>query len=260
MYSCILGDFSDYKVGCGTFDLVLADPPYGHIVKDPYDQITCQLLLSMLFEVTKFAMDALVEGGSLILFGGIGRHKYRPFLDFASTVESEIDNVHIRDFITWKKNRGYGCKTRYLFTREELLWITKGDKPSYFEKPYLEERHSDCTVAMLKGRKYQPHSKYKRRSNVWTDITEVMRGKVVSAQKPVELYNVIIRTHCPENGNIIDLFGGSGTSVISALGLDRNITIFEKDPDTYRKMVNHIDEKLKELDHSDKQLSFLVEK
>lgn len=224
----------------GDFDLILADPPYGKIIKDSYDRITAYNLTAMLLKIIKISMKLLKPGGSVILFGGIGSYKNRPLFEFLSRVEIEIEGSYIRDVITWKKNKGYGVSNRYLFTREEIIWLTKGKDPSFFDKPYLDVQHSEAVQSMLKNSKYKPHSKFKRRSNVWTDIKELMRGKLVTAQKPIELYDVIIKAHCPEHGAIVDLFGGSGASAISANKLNRNIIIYEKDPDVYKIMRDHI--------------------
>ena len=224
----------------GTVDLVLADPPYGNIVSDKYDKVTSNTLVSMLIELSRISIDILKPGGSLIVFGGIGTYKNRPMFEFLSKAE-EIKDLYIRDIITWKKNKGYGSSNRYLFTREEMAWITKGENPSYFMKPYLNEKHSKATVAMLKNAKYKTHSSYKRRSNVWTDIKEIMRGKIVSAQKPTLLYDVLIKTHCPELGLIVDMFGGSGNSAVSAKENNRSIVIYEKDPDVYKLMIDNIE-------------------
>jgi site-specific DNA-methyltransferase (adenine-specific) len=228
------------KLPAGDIDLVLADPPYGNIVKDRYDKITPQDLVDMLLAVVEASMRLLKPGGSLILFGGVGSYKNRPLFEFLSRVENEIEGAFVRDVITWKKNRGYGTQTRYLFTREEIIWITKGKEPAFFDKPYLDEKHSAATQAMLKNAKYKTHSNHKRRSNVWADIKELMRGKVVTAQKPQKLYDVLIETHCPELGGIVDLFGGSGASAISANRLNRNILIYENDPEVYGLMRDHI--------------------
>lgn len=225
-------------------DLVLADPPYGNIVSDQYDKLSSEDLLLILKEIAQHSMGVLKDGGSLILFGGIGKYRSRPLFKFLSEAE-DFENLYIRDIITWKKNKGYGAATRYLFTREEIIWITKGPDPAYFDKPYLEEKHSAATKAMLERAEYKPHSDRKRRSNVWTDVKEIMRNKLVSAQKPIELYDILIETHCPEQGNIIDMFGGSGNAAISANKNNRNIIIIERDKEVYKLMVNNIEKGLK---------------
>ena len=46
------------------------------------------------------------------------------------------------NIITWSKKRAYGVQHNYLQTREDLLYLVKGDikKPTTFNVPYLDEK------------------------------------------------------------------------------------------------------------------------
>lgn len=243
MIRTYLGDFKDVPFSYGA-DLVITDPPYGNIVSDSYDNIHSINLVLLLYNVVDTAFKFLKDNGSLIIFGGVGSFQNRPFFKFISELENVKPQYFIRDFVTWKKTRGYGVQDRYLFTREEFIWIVKKDSKYYFNKPYLDEKHSETTLGLLKKAKYKPHSNFKRRSNVWTDIREVMRNKIVSAEKPAELYSVIINAHCPKGGLILDFFGGSGNSVVAAVNSGMNIEISEVDPTVYDLMKGNIRKRL----------------
>ncbi|WP_297994047.1 site-specific DNA-methyltransferase [uncultured Clostridium sp.] len=44
-------------------------------------------------------------------------------------------------------------------------------------------------------------------------------------QKPTKLFNFLIKTHCPENGIVVDVCAGSGTTAISCIETKRNYII-----------------------------------
>lgn len=44
-------------------------------------------------------------------------------------------------------------------------------------------------------------------------------------QKPKALFEYLIRTHCPENGLVVDVCCGSGTTGVSAINTNRNFII-----------------------------------
>ena len=104
----------------------------------------------------------------------------------------------------------------------------KGDdikKPRVFNVPYLNE---------LRGyegynKKYPAKSPYKRRTSVWTDLTEIMKGKVHPTEKPQELLKVIIETSSNLGEVVFDPFAGSGSTGLAARSLNRSFVLIEKD-------------------------------
>ncbi len=209
---CDVNDFSDYR-SLGRADLIVSDPPYGRIVSESWDK---DFNAYDYIEHAEHCEQLLKPGGSALIWGGIGKPNDRVFFKFLSEVEERTD-LTIQNVITWSKKRAYGKANDYLFTREELVWLTKG-KPKTFNVPLLDE---------LRGyegynKKYPAKSKFKRRTNVWTDITEVMRGKIHPCEKPERLSEVIVRTHSNEGDLVLDLFAGSGNVSKVCKKLKRN--------------------------------------
>lgn len=183
--------------------------------------------------------------------GGIGKKGFRPFFLFCSIIEhlplikfnnkflfGIKNNLTLVDFITWKKKRAIGTKKKYLFTREELVYLLKGesDKPRIFNIPYLDK---------LRGyegynAKYPCKSPYLRRTNVWDDITEIFKGKDHDAQKPVKLAEIVIETHTNSGEWVADIFAGSGGTAIAARKLGRKFIVIEKDKNNYIKILNKL--------------------
>lgn len=69
--------------------------------------------------------------------------------------------------------------------------------------------------------KYPAKSKYKRVSNVWDDIPELMRPKR-NCEKPIPLLERLISTHSNMGDLVVDFFAGTGSTGVAARQLGRN--------------------------------------
>lgn len=105
--------------------LFLIDPPYYKIVKDSWDNQwrTPKDYVDWLYAVLEAIKPKMVQNGSIIFFGGIGRHKEHPFFNLLDRIEVN-DLYYFRNLITWAKRRAYGTATDYLFCREEIAWYS----------------------------------------------------------------------------------------------------------------------------------------
>jgi DNA modification methylase len=215
--------------------LIIADPPYGEIVKNDWDKgVKSSDYMSWTLECAKY----LSKGASLYMWGGIGKPHNRIFFDWLSKVEEETP-LALRNLITWKKRRAYGKKDDYLFTREECAWLVNGEKPRTFNIPLLDvERGYEGF-----NKDYPAKSKYLRRSNVWTDINELFVGKVHIAQKPERLAEIMIETHTKKGDTVMDPFAGSGSSGLAARRLGREFILIELDPTNFKLIVKRLNDK-----------------
>jgi DNA modification methylase len=207
----------DLREHLGKVDLLICDPPYGEILDEEWDH-ECYAGLGHLAE------SLLAHGGTAYIWGGVGTYKNRPFFKWLSEVEDRT-SLRLHNLITWGKKRAYGVQTNYLFTREECAMFVKGDKPKTFHIPLLEE---------LRGypgynKNYPAKSAYKRRTNIWTDVTEIFRGKIHKAEKPSRLAEIMIRTSSSPGDLVVDLFAGSGSTGVAALAAgERRCVLVEK--------------------------------
>jgi DNA modification methylase len=78
--------------------------------------------------------------------------------------------------------------------------------------------------------KYPAKSEFKRVSNVWTDIPELMRPER-NTQKPIALMERIIQTHTNPGDLVVDTFCGWGTTGVAALKLGRVFLGCERIPE-----------------------------
>ena len=206
-------------------DLFLTDPPYHGITSDAWDNEwpTERAFAEWLSAILLRALPKLTPTGSLVFFGAMGRHGSHPLFRVVTALED--GGFHWREWITWKKRRGFGKDKSYLYTREEILWFSRSPERTEvtFNKPYLSEKREGAGW----NKDYPALSEFKRVGNVWTDIDpviddcpELMRPKR-SCQKPEKLMDRLIATHSNPGDMVVDLFAGFGSTGISAVSMGR---------------------------------------
>lgn len=209
-----------------SIDLLLFDPPYAGIRKDSWDNQwkTNEDYVAWLLDLLRLAKPKMKDNGSVIFFGGIGKHNDRPFFKTILAIENQ-NLFHYRNMLTWGKRRAYGKSHDYLFTREEIVWysVSPARTQVTFNIPYLNQRRGYAGF----NKRYPAKSAFKRVSNVWTDITELFRTKR-ACQKPVDLLERLVRTHSNPGDLVVDPFAGWGTTGLAALGCGREFLGCEK--------------------------------
>lgn len=224
----------------GGFKLIHADPPYGNIVSQYWDQIEVRdsMFATWMLDWTKKFAKFVEPRGAMYVWGGIGKPLFRPFYRYLVEIEADGD-FFLANHITWKKKRAYGVQHNFLFTREEVAYLHRGPdikKPLVFNVPLLSK---------LRGYAgYDPDhpakSEFLRRTNVWDDVTEILKGKLHEAQKPVAIVEVPIQVHTNPGDFVFDPFAGSGTAAIAARKNDRRFVVVESDPEIFEMMVARI--------------------
>jgi len=226
----------------GLLPLVIADPPYGNILEQEWDRVNDSDIAFARWMVnwTSYVSNHSLPGAAFYCWGGIGKPRddkkppFRPFLRYLVEVELQT-SYRLSSLITWKKKRAYGIQWGYLFTREELGYFVKGDhkNPRLFNVPLLEKLRGYAGYDV----DHPAKSEYLRRTNVWDDVTEILKGKVHEAQKPQRLHEIPIEVHTHPGEWVLDPFAGSGTTALAARKLGRRFVIVEKDPIEFEKMV-----------------------
>lgn len=224
----------------GKCQLASADPPYGKIVKKDWDQVdmTQHEFCNWMLDWTNKYSELMEDNSAFYIWGGIGVPGFRPFAEFMSRVESETD-LSIANLITWKKKRGYGVQHNYLFVREELLYLTKGEikEPRVFNIPLLDTKRPYAGF----NPDYPAKSEFYRRTNVWDDITEIMRGKLHECHKAPKVVRIPIDVHTNVGENVLDLFSGSGECAVQAKEAKRNSISVEFDKVEYNKILKRLE-------------------
>jgi DNA modification methylase len=164
-------------------------------------------------DIAEKSARKLKPQGSFIFFGGLGSENSRPFWKACMALDA-METLHYRDQVCWKKIRAYGKKFSYLYCREEIAWYSRSPVRTEvtFNIPYLSEKRGYAGF----NPRYPCKSEFKRVSNVWSDINELMRPKR-PAEKPVPLMERLVTTHSNPGDLIVDPFTGIGPTAVAAL-------------------------------------------
>lgn len=116
--------------------------------------------------------------------------------------------------------------------------MVKGNikKPATFNVPYLDTKRGYAGY----DAKYPAKSEFYRRTNVWTDITEIFSGKVHPTQKPLQVFEIPILANTNEGDWIMDPFAGSFTAAYAARNTSRNWICVERDETIFDAAVESI--------------------
>jgi site-specific DNA-methyltransferase (adenine-specific) len=207
--------------GGAQFKLIICDPPYGNINKNPHwDDV------ANYDNWFQHCVDRAAPYATICMWGGIGKPGDRPFLEWCSRVEKKFPEWE-GDLITWAKKRAYGLPDQYQFCREECFILYRGPrgktgKPT-FNIPLLDVERGYAGY----NKKYPAKSKFLRRTNVWQDVTELLKGKIHPTQKPDKLYEILINTHSKPGDDVYDPCAGSGTTARACLNTSRRFCIVE---------------------------------
>jgi len=195
--------------------LFVLDPPYFEIVAEEWDNqwTSKENYIHWMIGLLQSSIAKLKPNGSMLIFGGLGKHGSHPFWELCMAIEKQTSLTY-RNTITWKKRRAYGKSHDYLFCREEIAWFSKSSERTevVFNIPLLDVKRGYAGF----NPKYPAKSEYKRVSNVWDDIPELMRP-ARTCEKPEPLYDRLIATHSNETDLVVDLFLGTGNSGVSSL-------------------------------------------
>jgi DNA modification methylase len=241
----ILGTFPQQSIvhyikkKAGPLNLILADPPYGNIVAKKWDKvIDDDAFAKWTINWVDVCATLQPDSAAFYCWGGIGKPQFRPFFRFL--IETEFYTPYrLANLITWKKKRAYGTQSNFLFVREELAWFVNGtaiNKPKIFNVPLLDTKRPYPGF----NTDYPAKSEYYRRTNVWDDVTELLRGKTHIAEKPVRLSEIVIETHTNPGDWVLDPFCGSGSVGHAAMKLDRRFILIENDPKSFEITVERL--------------------
>jgi len=234
-----------------SIDLIIIDPPYGKIIKEEWDNKN-GLTIELLNEYYRI----LKESGSIYIFCGIGEKSNSLFENLKMI---EHTKLIFKDLITWKKQKGYGAKRGWMYTREELIWLVKDNKKYFWNDNNQYDLNDKRNYKRKIGKSW-----FKRYTNVWIDIKENlftninndrMNGKwyenlnkkyptLHQTIKPIEIINRIIKAHTKPNENYLclDSFAGTSTTAIGCILNNVDYIMVEKEKEYYEISINRINE------------------
>jgi len=133
---------------------------------------------------------------------------------------------HVDQVIVWDKTFiKLGGNYR---NQHELLAFGYNEDINDSKVPYISL--SDQCIYAKNNKKVAKWYGGRKESNIWYKITDASFNYVHPTQKPVELAFRAIRNSSERVDTVLDLFGGSGSTLIACEQLDRTCYMMELDP------------------------------
>ena len=217
---------TDVEKLCGgaMMDMLLTDPPYnvnyegsaGKIKNDNMEDSAFREFLRSAFFCAK---SVLKRGGAFHIW-----HADSEGYNFRGAC---IDvGLKIRQCLIWVKNSLVLGRQDFQWKHEPCLY---GENP--LEYPMTEEYEDEDCQPCLYGWKDGTHYWFKnRKQTTILEFDKPKRSKEHPTMKPVKLFDYEMKCNTKKGENVLDLFGGSGTTIIAAEQNGRNAFVMEFDP------------------------------
>ncbi len=198
-------------------DMLLTDPPYnvnvngkaGSILNDNLADADFQVFLHNAFNAAKLTM----RGGAAFHIWHASSTAY-PF--FGALREC---GMPVRQVLIWVKNQSTIGRQDFQWQHEPCL---AGD--------VLPEETEDPEAALYGWTDGAHTWRKKRREKTILYFDKPMASKEHPTMKPVLLFDYEMQCNTAPGDNVLDIFGGSGTTIIAAEQNGRNAFLMELDP------------------------------
>jgi DNA modification methylase len=139
----------------------------------------------------------------------------------------------VKQQLIWNKGMTLGFAD-YHWSHEPLLYCKKKDQTTEWygdrtAKTILRQRRTELTL-LKKSELVQIIRNLLDDSTTWEIDREKVLNYMHPTQKPVTLAGRAMINSCPESGIVLDLFGGSGSTMVAGEQADRPVYMMEIDP------------------------------
>ena len=218
----------------GIADLLIADPPY-NLDKDFHGSRFSRMDDAVYEAYTGQWLDAalpcLKPNGSVYVCCD-----WRSSAVIGRVLESRL---HVRNRITWQREKGRGAKKNWKNSMEDIWFATVSEDYS-FDADAVRQRRRVLAPYRDKGqpKDWQETKDGRFRdtapSNFWDDISipywSMPENTAHPTQKPEKLMAKLVLASCPKGGTVLDPFLGSGSSAVTAKKLGRHFVGIEQNP------------------------------
>ena len=202
-------------------DMLLTDPPYnvdieetaGKIMNDNMDSDKFREFLTSAFYNAK---QALKLGGAFhVWYGETEAYNFRGALYDAG--------LKCRQQLIWVKSQATLGKQDFQHQYESVL---TGD--TLFDEEMEQSGYEPCLYGWKDGSGHVWRKKRKEKDVLFFD--KPLASKEHPTMKPILLFDYEMKCNTSKDENILDLFGGSGTTIMAAEQNGRNAFVMEYDP------------------------------
>lgn len=212
------GDYRDVLPGLGTFDLIVADPPYGETSLD-WDRWPAG-----------WPAHLAAHSRAMWCFGSMRMHLDR---------RDEFTDWTYSQDVVWEKHNGSNLLAdRFNRVHETAVF--------WYQGAWADLHHKPPTTAMAVKRTVRKKARPAQwigaaGANLYTSedggplllasviFARSMHGRAINeTEKPTELLEPLISYACPPGGTVLDPFSGSASTGIAARALGMKAVLVEK--------------------------------
>lgn len=214
-------------------DLIVTDPPYNVNVSNSQgmtiqnDNMAAEDFQKFCNDYTKAMLAHLKPGGAFYVW-----HAYRTQREFENAIENAGEKV--REQLVWVKNSLILGQSDYQWRHESCFYGVKDGGTRYFiddrtlttvkeDEPIdLDGLTKDEMKELLEKTYNLPHTA------IYAD--KPVKNESHPDMKPVGLFGYLIKNSSRPGETVLDVFGGSGTTIIACEQLGRKAYVMELDP------------------------------
>ena len=216
-----------------SIDLALLDPPY-FIGYEKWDKqwLSEAEYLAWCKKWTIEAVRCLKRNRPICVWGTL---KTDAFLRYKLDVLNSIPGLYPQNEIIWSYN--WGGRTKKNFARKhEYVWVySKGDLQFDADSVRIERKQKiNIRTGELFTQGTIPTCVWEKNNH--TTSKEYCAWH--STQKPISLLERIIKAYTLKDETVLDIFSGSGSTMIAAHNVGRNFVGTELDNDYYTKSID----------------------
>jgi site-specific DNA-methyltransferase (adenine-specific) len=232
-------------------DLLLTDPPYNvdyeggtdKKLKIKNDNMEDQAFRQFLIDVYKAADHVMKPGAPFYIW-----HADSEGANFRGAAKDM--GWQIRECLIWVKNSLVLGRQDYQWRHEPCLYGWKAGAAHYFTDSRAESTVIEDQVNVDKLSKDELKTLCKKLLDPGIETTVIREKKpsindVHPTMKPVKLFGRLVKNSSKRNDIVLDLFGGSGTTIVACEQLNRRAYLMELDTayvdviiDRYQKLTN----------------------
>ena len=211
-------------VGGVQIDLLLTDPPYNVNYEGTAGKIKNDNMEDAAFR--QFLTDAFLSAWAVMKNGAAFHIWHADSEGYNFRGACRDAGFRVRQCLIWVKNSLVLGRQDFQWKHEPCLYGEK-ELPEGVVEEYEEDDHEPCLYGWKDGKHYW----FKNRKQ--TTILEFEKPRVSKehpTMKPIKMFDYEIKCNTKPGESVLDLFGGSGTTLMACEQDGRNAFIMEFDP------------------------------
>ena len=215
-------------------DLLFTDPPYNVDISNSQgmkienDNMDNESFKIFLHDAFKCANQSLKEGGAFYIW-------YADSEDINFRTACFDNSLLIKQCLIWVKNGFNFGRQDYKWKHEPCLYGWKEGAGHYFVEEYNHPTVIEDEINLEKMKKDEMKKMLEQLLADQTPTTIIHENKPLKndlhpTMKPLKMCADMIRNSSKQNEIVLDLFGGSGSTLITCEQLHRNCYMMEYDP------------------------------